>query len=79
MKEFRYLWIVGLVVTAALIAVPVLLFASSGDAVSPDPWAYVQPTPAHTNHAAVSYTHLDVYKRQLVGLPPAARVRWRRG
>ena len=53
MKEFRYLWIVGLVVTAAHIAVPVLLFASSGDAVSPDPWAYVQPTPAHTNHAAL--------------------------
>jgi len=53
MKNFRYLWIVGLVVTSAIIAVPVLLFASSGDAVSPDPWAYVQPTPAHTNHAAL--------------------------
>ena len=53
MKEFRYLWIVGLIVTAAIIAVPVLLFASSGDEVSPDPWAYVQPTPAHTNHAAL--------------------------
>ena len=36
MKNFRYLWIVGLVVTAAIIAVPVLLFASSGGAPSPD-------------------------------------------
>ena len=53
MRNFRHLWIVGLIVTAAIIAVPVLLFASSGDAVSPDPWAYVQPTPAHTNHAAL--------------------------
>ena len=53
MKDFRYLWIVGLAVTVALIAVPVLLFASAGDAASPDPWAYVAPTPAHTDHAAL--------------------------
>lgn len=53
MKQFRYLWVVGLVLTALIIAVPVLLFASSGDQVSPDPWAYVAPTPSHTNHAAL--------------------------
>jgi len=53
MKEFRYLWIIGLIATALIVAVPVMLFASAGDEVSPDPWAYVQPTPAHTNHAAL--------------------------
>ena len=53
MKQFRYLWVIGLVVTALIIAVPVLLFASSGNEASPDPWAYVAPTPSHTNHAAL--------------------------
>lgn len=53
MKDFRFIWIAGLIITALIIAVPVLLFASSGDAVSPNPWDYVEPTPAHTSHAAL--------------------------
>jgi hypothetical protein len=53
MKEFRFIWIAGLLVTILIIVVPIILFASSGDEVSPDPWAYVQPTPAHTDHAAL--------------------------
>jgi octaheme c-type cytochrome (tetrathionate reductase family) len=53
MKEFRYIWVLGLIATALIIAVPVILFASSADATSPDPWDYVQPTVAPTNHAAL--------------------------
>ena len=53
MKEFRYLWVIGLLATALIIVVPVMLFASAGDEASSDPWAYVEPTPAHTNHAAL--------------------------
>jgi len=53
MKEFRFLWVIGLIVTALLIAIPVLLFASSADEVAGDPWAYVAPTPAPTDHTAL--------------------------
>jgi octaheme c-type cytochrome (tetrathionate reductase family) len=53
MKDFRFIWVVGLIVTGLIIAVPVLLFASSGNAVSPDPWAYVAPTPVHYDHGPV--------------------------
>lgn len=53
MKEFRYIWVIGLVVTALIIIVPVALFASNRPAVAADPWDNVQPTPAHTNHAAL--------------------------
>jgi octaheme c-type cytochrome (tetrathionate reductase family) len=53
MKEFRFIWVAGILVTLLLIAIPIIIFASSGDEASPDPWAYVQPTPAHTDHAAL--------------------------
>ena len=53
MKEFRFIWIAGLLITILIIAVPILLFASSGDETSQDPWAGVKPTPAHTDHAAL--------------------------
>ena len=53
MKEFRFIWVVGLLVTILIIAIPVLLFASSGDETNTDPWAGVQPTPAHTDHTAL--------------------------
>ena len=65
MKEFRFIWIVGVVITLLIIAVPVLLFASSGGEVSSDPWAGVQPTPAHTDHGALmaAVGRLNAYSR----------------
>jgi octaheme c-type cytochrome (tetrathionate reductase family) len=53
MREFRYVWVIGLIVTALIIIVPITLFASNRPAVAPDPWDNVQPTPAHTDHAAL--------------------------
>ncbi|MEZ4834557.1 MAG: hypothetical protein R2873_21625 [Caldilineaceae bacterium] len=51
MRDFKYTWIIGLIVTAALIMIPVWAFATGGDAPNNDPWAGV-PTPiAHTSHA----------------------------
>lgn len=53
MKEFRFIWIAGLLVTLAVIAIPVILFASSGGEASADPWDYVKPTPSHVDHSAL--------------------------
>ena len=51
MRVFKYTWIVGLVVTAALILIPVWTFATAEAQPDNDPWAGV-PTPApHTSHA----------------------------
>ena len=51
MRDFKYTWIVGLVVTAALILIPVWTFATAEAQPDNDPWAGV-PTPApHTSHA----------------------------
>ena len=53
MKEFRFIWIAGLLVTLAVIAIPVILFASSGGEASADPWDGVKPTPSHVDHSAL--------------------------
>jgi octaheme c-type cytochrome (tetrathionate reductase family) len=53
MKEFKYVWIFGLVVTAALIVIPILAFATEGPAPITDPWAFVPTPQPHTNHAGL--------------------------
>jgi len=53
MKEFRFIWIAGLLVTLAVIAIPVILFASSGGEALADPWDGVKPTPSHVDHSAL--------------------------
>lgn len=50
MKEFKYIWLVGLVVTALIIIAPVALLISGDNVPDDDPWAYVPQTPAHTDH-----------------------------
>ena len=44
----------------------VRFFASTGEPWNPDPWLWLF-------HTAVSYTHLDVYKRQGLTRPWEAR------
>ncbi len=53
MREYRYIWIIGLIVTALIIVVPIALFASASTsaATTTDPWLNVEPTPVHTDHA----------------------------
>jgi octaheme c-type cytochrome (tetrathionate reductase family) len=53
MKEFKYVWIFGLVVTAALIVIPILAFATEGSAPLTDPWAFVPTPQPHTSHAGL--------------------------
>lgn len=53
MKEFKYIWVVGLLVTLVIIAVPIILFASGDPAPGDDPWANVLPKAEHTDHSAL--------------------------
>ena len=50
MRDFKYIWIVGLGVTLAIIAVPVVLFTSGGSEPRDDPWRGVPQAPVHTDH-----------------------------
>ncbi len=51
MRNFKYIWVVGLVVTALIIAVPILLFASNRDVAAADnPRAHMPEHPIHTDH-----------------------------
>lgn len=50
MKEFKYIWIVGLVATTLLIVVPIFLFITPAPAAQDDPWAHVPAHAPHTDH-----------------------------
>jgi octaheme c-type cytochrome (tetrathionate reductase family) len=50
MKEFKYIWLFGLIITGAIIIVPVFTLAMGQDAPAPDPWASVPQNLVHTAH-----------------------------
>lgn len=53
MKNFRFIWALGLAVTAALITVPILLFVPDWTQASDEPWAFVPVRPPHTDHSTI--------------------------
>ncbi len=53
MKDFKYIWIVGLVVTLLIIAVPLGLVMSSEPENTGDPWAAVPSRVPETDHAVL--------------------------
>ena len=50
MRDFKYIWIVGLVVTAFLVIVPIASFVRGESEPETDPWAFVPAHPIHTDH-----------------------------
>lgn len=50
MSHFKYIWIIGLLATLLIVAVPIALFASRPSDATPDPWANVVTPAAHTDH-----------------------------
>jgi octaheme c-type cytochrome (tetrathionate reductase family) len=54
MRDFKYLWVLGLLLTAAIILVPVILFTFDPPAAQADPWANVPDRSVpHTDHTAL--------------------------
>lgn len=53
MKNFQYIWIVGLIVTFLIVATPIVLFLSTNPVSTDDPWQYVPERPIHVDHTAL--------------------------
>jgi len=51
MKDFKYVWLVGLTVTLLLIAIPVVAFVRRDPQPVDDPWGFVPDHPQHTDHS----------------------------
>ena len=50
MRNYKYTWIIGLIVTLLLIIIPILLFASNEAQAVDEPWSSVPERPPHTDH-----------------------------
>ncbi len=53
MKNFKYIWLVGILVTLAAIVVPLLIFLPRDVQATDDPWAHVPVRPSHTDHTVL--------------------------
>lgn len=51
MKDFKYIWVVGLVFTLALIIVPIVIFIPWDRSSAMDPWDYVPVRAPRTDHS----------------------------
>ncbi|MBK8988669.1 MAG: tetrathionate reductase family octaheme c-type cytochrome [Chloroflexi bacterium] len=50
MKEFKYTWIVGLIVTLLIVITPTVLFVTRDTRAADDPWVNVPVRPPHVDH-----------------------------
>jgi octaheme c-type cytochrome (tetrathionate reductase family) len=76
MKQIRYLWLMALPVTLAVIAIPIAIVWPASRPSPAAAWAFITPTPLHTDHSAVmagSYASgSEVTQRCLACHPSAA-------
>ena len=52
-KKHKYIWLAGLLVTLAVIIIPIVVFASNRSAEADNPQAGIPERPPHTDHAAL--------------------------
>lgn len=50
MKDFKYIWLVGLIVTLLIVVAPIVAFVSEDPAPSDDPWSTVPVREPHVDH-----------------------------
>jgi hypothetical protein len=54
MKDFKYIWLVGLLITILIVVVPIISVVSTNPAVeTADPWANVPVRAPHVDHTAL--------------------------
>ena len=53
MKREKYIWIIGLVVTIAIIVVPMVLFLPKASGKADDPWASMPERLSHVDHTSL--------------------------
>jgi octaheme c-type cytochrome (tetrathionate reductase family) len=51
MRDFKYIWIVGLLITLLIIILPIALFASSEPEIVDSPWAFLPVRVPHVDHS----------------------------
>ncbi len=51
MKEIKYLWAVGLIISFLIVAVPIVLLVTSQSEAADNPWAHVPSARVHTDHS----------------------------
>lgn len=51
MKEFKYVWIIGLALTLLIVALPIAAFISTDSEPSEDPWSQVPVREPHVDHS----------------------------
>ena len=50
MRNFKYIWVVGLTITFLIVAAPIVIFAGKSEPPPDDPWASVPVRVPHTDH-----------------------------
>lgn len=50
MKDFKYIWVIGLIVTLLIVVVPILLFVSGEAEATEDPWVNLPQRVPHVDH-----------------------------
>ena len=50
MKDFKYIWLVGLIVTILIVVTPILSVVSITAEAEDDPWAYLPVREPHVDH-----------------------------
>ena len=50
MKDFKYIWLIGLIVTLLIVVAPIVAFVSEEPAPSDDPWSTVPVREPHVDH-----------------------------
>lgn len=53
MRDFKYVWVLGLIVTALIVVVPIVLLLLPDSRNRSDPWDALPQHPSHTDHTAL--------------------------
>lgn len=53
MKDFKYIWIIGLIITLLIVVVPIVGFVSTDPEPSDDPWSAMPVREPHVDHSAL--------------------------
>ncbi len=50
MKNYKYIWIIGLIITVAIVIIPIATLIAKDEISTDDPWANVPERPPHVDH-----------------------------
>jgi hypothetical protein len=59
MKEFKYVWNIGLIITLMIIILPIVAFISTDKELSDDTWTQVPVREPYVDHGAQSLIRAD--------------------